>query len=129
MMKLIFSAVAFLVMAILSANAWGANEVQATIKQVDGNTIVYCTANGIDGGISKATIIIYESDGQKISVIRDRMELSINNEATYVLPGTYLEVAGKCKLFTSYRSEIPSANPGTSIYNGIAKADFYLSMK
>jgi hypothetical protein len=128
-MKLIFSAVAFLLVAFLSVNAWGSNEVQAMIKQVDGNTIVYCTPTGIDGGITKASIIIYESDGQKISVIRDRMELSIDNEATYVLPGTYLEVAGKCKLFTTYRSEIPSANPGTSIYNGVARGDFYLSMK
>jgi hypothetical protein len=128
-MKLIFSVFAFLVTAFLSVNAWGSNEVQAMIKQVDGNTIVYCTPTGIDGGITKASIIIYESDGQKITVIRDRMELSIDNEATYVLPGTYLEVAGKCKLFTSYRNEIPSANPGTSINNGIAKADFYLSMK
>jgi hypothetical protein len=128
-MKLIFSVFAFSVTAFLSVNAWGANEVQATIKQVDGNTIVYCAPNGIDGEITKATITIYESDGQKISIIRDRMELSIDNEATYVLPGTYLEVAGKCKLFTSFRNEIPSANPGTSTYNGVAKADFYLSMK
>ena len=127
-MKIVFSVVAFLVMALFSINTW-ADEVRATVKQVDGNTIVYCSPDGIDGGITKATITVYESDGHKISVTRDRMDISTDNVAKYVLPGTFLEVAGKCKLFTSYRSEIPRANPGTSIRNGIARADFYLSMK
>jgi hypothetical protein len=127
-MKLMISVVAFVAMASFSINAWG-DEVRATVKRVDGNTIVYCSPDGLDGDISKAAITIYESDGRKISVTRGRMDISIDNVATYILPGTYLEVAGKCKLFTSHRSEIPNANPSTSIQNGIARADFYMSMK
>ena len=116
------------VLLFISANVW-ASDVRTTVKQVDGNTIVYCSIDGTDGGITKATIMIYESDGHKISVIRGKMNLSADSEATYVLSGTHLEVAGKCKLFTSQRSEIPSANPGTAIYNGIANGNFYMSMK
>ena len=127
-MKKGIAIIVFLAVAFLSINAW-CSEVRATVKQEGGNTIVYCTPEGIDGEISKANITIYESDGHKISVVRGRMDISTDNVATYVLPGTYLEVAGKCKLFTSHRNEIPSANPGSAIQGGIARADFYLSMK
>ena len=127
-MKLRIPVVAFLVVTFFSINAW-ADEVRAIVKQVDGNTVVYCTPDGIDGAINKASITIFESDGRKISVTRGRMDVSIDNVATYVLPGTYLEVAGKCKLFTAHRNEIPSASPDVGIRNGIARADFYMSMK
>ena len=127
-MKKIVSIIAFLSVTFLVADTW-ASEVHATVKQEGGNTIVYCSPEGIRGEISKANITIYESDGHRISVIRGRMDISTDNVATYILPGTHLEVAGKCKLFTSHRNEIPTANPGSDIRDGIARADFYLSMK
>jgi len=77
-----------------------ASEVVALAKIVDGNTLISCSpATG--GEFDKAFLILYENDGNYLAIRRREMDVSYDNEATYILEGTHDIIEGKCKFFMS----------------------------
>ena len=83
----------------LAGNA-NSGEIQTTMTEVDGNTMITCVSNG-DGEVEKAYISLYVSDGQELFISRREMEVSYDNVATYELSGTHNTVEGKCKFIMS----------------------------
>ena len=82
-----------------------AGEINVTANVEDGNTVITCTPSE-PGNIDKAYIVLYEEGKGKAE--RDSMEISVDNKATYLLPGVLSKVEGRCKIFMLRKSGISS---------------------
>ena len=69
----------------------------------DENTVLSCVPTG-GGAIDKAYVSIYSADNS--SSDRQEMEISVDNRATYVMPGVHEKVEGRCKFFMADNSGV-----------------------
>jgi hypothetical protein len=101
-MKLITFTLAVFIASTVHAMA---GEINVTAKAEDGNTVITCTPSE-PGNIDKAYIVLYEEGKGKAA--RSSMEVSVDNKATYILPGELSQVEGRCRIFMLKKSGISS---------------------
>lgn len=90
-----------------------AEELTATAEVINGNTLISCVPDN-GGNIDRAYISIFETKEGSDSA-RNKMEISVDNKATYLLPGVHSKIEGRCKLFMAKKAnlaEMPSSKEG-----------------
>ena len=74
-----------------------AAKIQAGMTASGNNTLITCVPQ-VEGEVEKAYLSLYSTNGHEVFLNRKEMEVSFENVATYVLPGTHEELEGKCKI-------------------------------
>ena len=93
-MKIIVLLVALIMGMVINANGSG---IYTSVSESDGNTVISCIPFGTKGDITKARVFLYVSNGVSFETGIQPMDVSYENIASYVLPGTYDVVEGRCK--------------------------------
>ncbi|MCK4839363.1 MAG: hypothetical protein KAS94_11225 [Desulfobulbaceae bacterium] len=96
----------FLVVVIfgVATNA-SCTEISATIIKTSHYTIITCSPVGA-GEIEKAYLSIYATEDQPLSFSRQKMNVSYDNKASYVLRGTHAVIEGECKFVLAGNNKI-----------------------
>ena len=123
-----FATLTTMLLAILLSSSGFAGELTATAEVKDGNTLISCISNN-GGSIVKAYISIFGVN-EDPSQGRKEMEVSVDNKATYLMPGVHRKIEGRCKLFMAKKedvAEMPSAK-GEKIARSTIQGEFSLDV-
>ena len=71
------------------------NEINTTITKTSYHTIITCSPQG-DEKVGKAYFTLYATQDQPLSLSRQKMKVSYDNKASYVLRGNYDIIKGEC---------------------------------
>ena len=93
-----------LVILIVAANG-SCDEISATITKTSHHTVITCSPQG-DEEVEKAYLTLYTSEEQPLSFSWQKMKVSYENTASYVLQGSHDVILGKCKLILAGNKEI-----------------------